>query len=186
MRPAESLIGLDLDGGWHVVNKIDSLPSANCVYLSANYVVSNKEGKKAFLKAIDYILAIKQKDPPLALANLTNAFLFERNLLNQCKGQKCDRVVIPITDGSVTIPGYEEYGTVSYIIFDLAKNDVRKEIEGWKEFDLAWVLRSMHETAIGLNQLHSIGIAHQNIKPSKILVFPEIGSKISGFGTRFP
>jgi serine/threonine protein kinase len=178
MRPAESLGGATLDGGWEVIKQIGS-SSTEGRYLSIGYEVTNGEGKKAFLKAFDYTLALEQKDPARALHDLTEAFTVERDILKQCAGSKLRRVAFHITDGTIKLEGFGGYGQVSYLIFDSSNGDIRKEKELWKEFDLSWCLRSLHQTAVGLQELHTLGIAHQNLKPSKILVFPEIGCKVS-------
>ena len=69
-----------------------------------------------------------------------------------------------------------------YLIFELAKGDIRNEVAKWKQFDLAWVLRSLHHSSVGLSQLHSSEIAHQDLKPSNVLVFPVDGTKVSDLG----
>jgi serine/threonine protein kinase len=40
-----------------------------------------------------------------------------------------------------------------------------------QRFDTAWALRALHQVAVGISQLHGIGAAHQDIKPSNVLVF---------------
>jgi serine/threonine protein kinase len=72
--------------------------------------------------------------------------------------------------------------SVCYLIFEIAEGDIRKHRHALAQFDLAWCLRSMHNTAVGLDQLHYSGIAHQDLKPSNILVFPKEGSKIADLG----
>jgi serine/threonine protein kinase len=64
----------------------------------------------------------------------------------------------------------------------LADGDVRHHIALNNNFDLAWKLRSLHHIAIGLEQLHKHNIAHQDLKPSNVLVFSKKTSKISDFG----
>ncbi len=44
------------------------------------------------------------------------------------------------------------------------------------------MLRSLHQSAVGLQELHLTGIAHQDLKPSNVLVFPVDGSKLSDLG----
>ena len=80
----------------------------------------------------------------------------------------------------MVVPGdFRELGNVMYLIFELAVGDVRNEIENWRNFDVAWVLRSLHQSSVGISQLHSINIAHQDIRPSNLLVFPIEGTKVS-------
>ena len=80
----------------------------------------------------------------------------------------------------------EPLDKVPYLIFPMAEGDIRGEVESGrfeKKFDLAWALRSLHHSAIGLQELHGMGIAHQDIKPSNVLVFPVEGSKLTDLGS---
>ena len=113
---------------------------------------------------------------------MTTAYNFERDLLFKCRDRRLNRIVLPLADGTIQLPGTSRYESVSYLIFELAKGDIRAEVESWKSFDIAWVLRSLHHTANGLSQLHSAGIAHQDLKPSNVLVYPSEGSKIADLG----
>ncbi len=183
MRPAEALEGLDLPEGWHVEMILHRPPTATGGKFSVGYQVVNKGGKRAYLKALDFSAAFNHPDPARALQDMTAAYNFERDLLAKCKNRRLDRVVTPIADGTVKVPGnFGLLDRVSYLIFELASGDIRNETANWKEFDLAWSLRSLHHTAVGLQQLHSTGIAHQDLKPSNVLVFPEEGTKVTDLG----
>ncbi len=72
---------------------------------------------------------------------------------------------------------------VPYLVFPMADGDIRATVEKWKRFDLAWALRSLHQSAVGLQELHGIGVAHQDIKPSNVLVFPLEGAKLTDLGS---
>lgn len=49
--------------------------------------------------------------------------------------------------------------------------------------ELAWIFRTLHHIATGLNQLHRHDIAHQDLKPSNVLVFrEEVGRKLADLG----
>lgn len=183
MRPAECLTGLDLPGNWHVESLIKRPPTSTGGKFSVGYIVKNKDGRIAYLKALDFSSAFNQPDPARALQAMTTAYNFERDLLAKCKDRKLNRVVTPLADGTVNVPGnFGPLGNVCYLIFELASGDIRKEVETWSDFDLAWSLRSLHETAVGIRQLQSIGIAHQDLKPSNVLVFPIFGSKVTDLG----
>jgi len=185
MRPAENLEGLDLDGGWHVDELFKRPPQGTGGYTSISYLVSNEKGEKAFLKALDCSAALQDEDPVRCLFDLTSAYEFERNLLHQCKDKRLRRVVVPLADGTARVPGCFGPGLekVPYIIFPMASGDIRREVESWKKFDLAWALRSLHHSATGLQELHGINVAHQDIKPSNVLVFPKEGSKLTDLGS---
>jgi eukaryotic-like serine/threonine-protein kinase len=66
----------------------------------------------------------------------------------------------------------------------MADCDVRSFLGGLSaRIDLAWKLRSLHHVATGIHQLHSAGIAHQDVKPSNILVFDRATSKVADLGS---
>src|SRR5690606_38946951 len=71
---------------------------------------------------------------------------------------------------------------VYYLIFELADGDVREHINFSDSIDIAWKLRSLHNIVTGINQLHSIDIAHQDIKPSNVFVYDKLTSKLGDLG----
>lgn len=181
VRPAECLIGLDLTGGWHVDSIIKRHPKGTGGCFSVSYRVSNKNGKQAFLKAFDYSAAFQGPgDQARMLQDMTTAFNYERDLLNKCSG--LSRIVTPLSDGYADIKKHHPLNQVPYLIFEMAKNDIRSEIADWTVFDLAWSLRVLHNSSVGLQQLHLKRIAHQDLKPSNVLFFPNEGSKLSDLG----
>lgn len=183
MRPAECLENLDLEEGWHVDSIIHRPPTSTGGRFSVGYHVTNQDGRTAYLKALDFSEAFQVPDPARALEAMTKAYNYERDLLAKCKDRRLNRVVTPLADGSIEVPGgFGPLGNVSYLIFELASGDIRSEVANWQQFDIAWSLRSLHQTALGLWQLHSVGVAHQDLKPSNILVFPEEGSKVADLG----
>lgn len=187
MKPAENMAGLDLEGGWHV-DKIFKNEGGTGGYSSISYLVSNKQGKGAFLKALDFSEAMQDADMTGRLKELTSAYNFERNLLQQCKEKNLKHVVVPIAWGTAKVlGGFGPLSNVPYLIFEEAKGDIRKIVKTWEKFHLAWALRSLHHSAVGLQELHGQKIAHQDVKPSNVLVFQddlsEDVSKITDLGS---
>ena len=72
---------------------------------------------------------------------------------------------------------------MNYLIFEPADGDVRNHLGLAAKVEIAWILRSLHHIATGLHQLHGSDIAHQDIKPSNILVFEQTISKVSDLGS---
>ncbi len=180
-RPADSLINMDLGNGWTVVEKITKKPNSTGGAFSVGYKVKNVNGDEAFLKALDFSGAFNEPDPPSALSKLTELYLFERDLLAKCRDKKLDRIMTPILDGKVTVQGFGPLGQVFYLIFELASGDIRGALQDFSKLDLLWSLTSLHNVAVGLNQLHKIEVAHQDVKPSNVL-FVNSGSKLSDLG----
>ncbi len=181
IRPAECLLGLELPGGWHVESFMRRHPRGTGGCFSVSYRVTNKDGREAFLKALDFSSVLQGPgDILLALQALTSAYNFERDLLAKCRG--FSRIVTPIADGYADIKRFLPLNQVPYLIFELASCDIRTEVLEWQTFDVAWALRSLHHSTTGLQQLHLAHIAHQDLKPSNVLYFPSLGCKLSDLG----
>lgn len=166
-RPRESLEGIELPEGWLVTKRLDKQGKGSGGIFSSGYEVQDSNGRAAFLKAIDFYEAGFALDPARALQPLIEQFNFERDLLEMCQGKSFDRVVTYINDGKIMINGH----AVQYLIFELADRDIRGQIDLLGRVELAWQLRSLQQMATGLKQLHSVRIAHQDLKPSNVLVF---------------
>jgi serine/threonine protein kinase len=142
------------------------------------YTVRHDNGNEAFLKAIDFSDAFRSADPARELQPLLETFNFERDLLEKCKNKNLDRVVKALESGNTTVDGMP----VPYLIFELAEGDIRAHMDVSTKLDLAWTLRMLHHATVGLKQLHSVGIVHQDLKPSNVLVFTGIISKLADLG----
>jgi eukaryotic-like serine/threonine-protein kinase len=176
--PSEKLEGMELPNDWTVVERICKRPGATGGHFSVGYKVRRKDGLEAFLKALDLSNAFAADDPLRELQELTETFNFERDLLERCRAKKLSNVVAAFEEGTITIDGLP----VHYLIFELADCDIRVYMDVSGEVDLAWTLRMLHHVAVGLQQLHGIGIAHQDVKPSNVLVFEGLISKLADLG----
>ena len=145
-------------------------------------MVEAEDGTRAFLKALDYSDALSFPDPAPVLYQMTKAYLFERDLLTRCKAHGMDRVVRALAHGAVHVEGAPEGGAVQYLVFEMADGDIRSRLSLVEKVEVAWLLRSLHHIANGIQQLHRVGIAHQDIKPSNVLVFNSELSKVADLG----
>lgn len=180
-RPAELLLGRTLDGGWRVEERVERSPGSTGGCFSVSYRVRSESGMVAFLKALDFSQALRAPDPANALQALTEAYNFERDLLSKCRDRKMDRVVRIYAEGKIHVDE-SVAGVVQYLIFELGDRDVRLHLDFADNVDIAWKLRSLHHVATGLSQLHSAGIAQQDLKPSNVLVFDGKTSKVGDLG----
>jgi len=181
MTPAEQLVGLTLTNGWKVLDYASRKPNATGGYFSHGYIVENADGRKGFLKAMDYSKAFQFPDTHVMLAAMTNAYIFEKNLCEKCA--HLSRIVRAIDSGFHHVNPADPFSKVEYLIFELATGDVRAHLDMQKHLDFVFVMRTLHHIATGLAQLHRADIAHQDLKPSNILVFGRTeGSKICDLG----
>jgi serine/threonine protein kinase len=163
------LTGLELAGGWTVVERIPSLHGGTGSSFSTPYI-AERDGHHAFLKAIDFTQALAADDPARALEELTRIFNFERDLVQGCTAQGMRNVVRSLDEGSVSVPNGGPVPRVNYLIFELAAGDIRRIMRLSSDLDAAWAFRSLKDIALGLTQLHLAGIAHQDVKPSNVVV----------------
>lgn len=110
------------------------------------------------------------------------AYKFERDILEHCRGNNMDRVVTAIDYGEAirVFEGARE--PIFFLIFELANCDARVHIDRQKQFDLAWCLNALHDLAVAIRQLHSGEVSHNDIKPANLLVFDEELRKLADLG----
>lgn len=186
--PAAQLNGVILSGGetaWRVIDKVKRSPHATGGHFSVSYIVESQHGGiRAFLKAMDYHKALGAQDPALALQSMTAAYNFERDILIKCQVRRLNRIVRVLDSGTYRPPSQatQPADVVQYLIFEMAQGDIRAFAGTEKIFDMAWALRTAHHVASALQQLHNAEIAHQDVKPSNILVFAEQPAKLADLG----
>ncbi|MDE0182648.1 MAG: protein kinase [Caldilineaceae bacterium] len=183
--PARQLVGRELPNGWKVEEAVERPLNATGGNFSASYIVRGPDGRKAFLKAMDYMKALGDKDPATALEIMTTAFNFERSLLEKCRSRKLSRIVRVLDGGTLPAQDGDLSSVVQYLVFELASGDIRSIIDIGQTFEFAWTLRIMHQTAAALQQLHSVRIAHQDVKPSNILLYENDRYKLADLGRAF-
>lgn len=186
---AELLEGRTLKNGWLVKRKMPSAHNNSQLTggcFSVGYEVE-KDGHKAFLKALDFsrALAANQLNPAGTLSIATGAFVFEKEMLELCQKANIKKVVKLLDDGVETVCEADAPKKTQYLIFEWAESDVRKEAANSKIFDHAWALKCMHGVTSGLYNLHKEQIIHQDIKPSNILLFEYDDVKIGDLGRSY-
>jgi len=179
-KPRESLLGETLYDGWTVTQQLSKLKEATGSHFSCGYI-AEKDGKKAFVKAVDFIDALTDEDPMKQLGILTAAFNFERDLCYKCRASGLNKIVHPIAHGGKHLREGDLLSRVEYIIFERGTGDVRSHLASMKSFDNAFAFRSLHNISVGISQLHSVDVAHQDIKPSNVVVFDK-SSKLADLG----
>ena len=174
---AYDLEGKTLDGKWYVTKKLTK--SGTGGNFSVCYL-AEYEGKEYFLKALDFSSIANSDNFINEMSQKLNEFKYERDLSNYCKNQHVNKVVVIVGYGEENMSNYI-VGNVAYLVFEKADCDVRKFMSISKTTDVAWCFKSLKDIAIGLRDLHKIGVSHQDLKPSNVLVFNK-ESKISDLG----
>jgi serine/threonine protein kinase len=168
ISPAESLLGRML-GDWRVVERYERDPRSTGGNFCVGYRVLHADGRHGFCKALDYSAALSSGlDPAVVLQVMTESYNFERDLLRKCEESGMSRVIRMMDDGVVSIEG--SFIPVNYIIFEYAEYDIRRELDRQSDLEAELRLRTLHHVATGLKQLHAIKVAHQDLKPSNVLI----------------
>ena len=178
----DHLQGLTLPDGWKVVQKMPKSQSDTGGNFSAGYLVESPNGTKHFLKAIDFTAALRANDPARALQVLTAAFNLERDILQLSK--RLSHVVKVVADGSVLVntPNNNVPETVQYLVLELAEDSLRRMAVASRRLPMSLALKALHNVANGLRQLHGEQVAHQDMKPSNALKFPDGSFKVCDVG----
>ncbi len=178
---ASQLLGKQLSGGWSVIEALPHKVNSTGGNFSCTYKVRNEEGALAFLKAMDFTDTIGASDMMAQIYKKTSEILFEINVVDICKNLK--RVVTAITHGQIVLDKSKQLeSVVFYIIFELAEGDSRDFVTSVNQLELVWIFRTLHSIAVGIRQLHGENIAHQDLKPSNVLLFQNNVSKIGDLG----
>lgn len=165
-------------GGWIIGDPIEFAADHTGGYFSDCYHVE-KDGKKAFLKALDI-----EKFDISDISNLLSAFSYESDLLTMCREKKLGRIVQVIESGKVerdpSAPPVLRH--VPFLIFELADGDIRSSVDVSRSVSDQWRFRVLHQTTLALLQLHKEHIAHQDLKPSNVLIFDQQRLKLGDLG----
>lgn len=181
---AHALEGKELQNGWTVLKKIEPKEGSTGGFFSVCYIVS-RGSEDAFLKALNFqaFFQMFRGRPIVEILNeQTNAYQFERDLLLRCKNNRLSKVSMVIDEGEEILDGFT-IPNVPYLIFEMSDGDVRSHMNFSKDVEIAWKLKSLHNVAVGLKQLHGVEIAHQDLKPSNVLLYEDgVVSKIGDLG----
>lgn len=180
----KTLVGARAGAKWLVSKRLERHPNATGGTFSIGYEVLDHDGQTAFMKATDIGLLIKGGSGNL-LDNLAQASFehkFERSILDICHGNNMDKIVRCLDYGDFPIVHNGVQDAVFFIIFEKAHGDVRTQITADQKGDLAWSMTALHNLATAISQLHQADIAHNDIKPSNLLVFGEKLQKLADMG----
>ena len=181
-KPSENLVGLTLSDEWVIKSMRAKMPKGSGGNFSTGYNVVDSNGNSGFLKAIDLSDALTSSDVLQALSVLLDAVNHERQILAECREKRFDRIATSIHEETIPM-GHNGFSVpVPCFIFDAALSDVRDFLNLQKSLSHSRICFMMHQASLGLSQLHSIKVAHQDLKPSNVLVFANRDMKIADLG----
>ena len=99
-KPVLYLVGTELYDGWKVIKFLPKSRISTGGNFSQSYIVE-KDGKKAFMKALDFSDALRSPDIVKELNELTKEYLFEEELYEICRNRKMSKVVQIILKGNI-------------------------------------------------------------------------------------
>jgi serine/threonine protein kinase len=169
---AKKLEGQTLVDGWKVISRLRDHPGATGGTASVGYLVEHPDGRQGFCKALDYAKAFSNLLTADALHRMTEKYIFERDIHRKCSTFRMSKIVTALADGSITIEGCP-IPRVDYIIFELADSDIRHQLDLDPDLEARLRLRALHNINTAIQQLHAHDIAHQDVKPSNVLVCTE-------------
>ena len=119
-------------GGWTVNEEIPKTGSSTGGKTSHRYLIENRNGKQAFLKAMDFSSAFEENGNALVeeLFEFTDSYRNERIINENCAEKKLTRVSYSFGSGGVQVPEYSTMeGNVLYLMFDIAYGDIRQKVD---------------------------------------------------------
>lgn len=174
MKPAEMLKGMVLEG-YEVRQQITKKPDDTGGHFSVCYV-AHREGKDYFLKATDTTFVRSGNDSASRIRDALSAFTYERDLLELARMHAMTRVVRVLAAGDVSVkfrdPNIGEIDLpVFYLIFERGDSSLREKMLDSVPVEPIDQLKALHHATLGLRQLHSKDVAHQDLKPSNVMGF---------------
>lgn len=171
--PKSRLLGKTLASGWILTERIDPSKDSTGGTFGVGYKAT-KDGKIAFVKAIDFVEALNSADPMNELVKLSSIVLFEKDVLAYCSSKGMSKIIRYIGHEYISFDGSTNpMSRVSCLIMEAGEEDLRMLVSANGLSSCAWNIQVMRDVSQALAQLHKGGIAHHDIKPSNVISVSE-------------
>ena len=172
------LVGKITPSGWRVCEPVTFSSDHTGGYFSSCFFVE-KEGRRAFLKALDI-----EKFDISELMPILAGFQYESELVALCGERRLSRIVQVLESGKLERDEavIAVLKKVPFLVFELADCDIRDSIDVSSAVSDQWRFFVLHQATLALLQLHSNAIAHQDLKPSNVLIFGPNRLKLGDLG----
>ncbi len=175
-----NLIGMKTISGWTITEKVTFAPDHTGGYFSECFYVE-KDNVKSFLKLLD----ISNFTDIGKLLQGLSEFKYETQLVQVSTEKRLSRVVRLVESGELEVDPNNAVPVlrkVPYLIFERGQGDIRSTVDVSKSVSDKWRFCILHRATSGLLQLHQANIAHQDLKPSNVLLFSNEQLKIGDLG----
>lgn len=179
---ALALVGQSIDDGWTIDGVRSRCAGATGACHALGFTATHADGRRAFVKVLDPSMDphLEGREQLKEFKRRLDVFVYEGDLLEKCLTRRIKRVVRSLGQGSVRLDGFPN--DVHYLMFELADRDLREHATLEKTLDAALNLRILHQVALALEALHFNQISHQDLKPSNVLLFGELLTKLGDLG----
>ena len=176
-----NLVGKNING-WEVISQLPE-PDRAKGETGGNFsicYIAKKDDVECFMKVLDYrkcmtkTLTLSETRISI-IEKATREFKYEMALSAHCNKHRVKNIITYIDGGECELTDFA-FPTVTYIVYEKADCNIRKILDfsaklvfAEKLKTLSFKIKSLHDIALGVKQLHNIKISHQDLKPSNIL-----------------